>query len=324
VQEGPAPAAAPEAPGRPTVYLATCSWEQRSEREALETDLELAGYTVLPDRSLPGDEDAFITEVGEMLTRADLSIHLVGDTYGGVPVGPSQKSEVILQNEQAILRSQNQGMQRIIWLPEGTDSEHPQQKSFIQQLQEDPQAQLCADLVTADIETVKRVSHFWLRKCEETDEGSPETTDGQGDAGGPPMIYVICDERDRKATVPLRKYLKGRGFDAKLPVFEGDSASVRTANNERLAYCRAAVLFYGAGDEAWKAAVESDLRKARSLRSDDPLPTPYTVLSEPMTDDKTDLIDLEEPNLIDVSGGFEEEACGAFLRSLLTSDAHGA
>ena len=50
-----------------------------------------------------------------MLTRTDLSIHLVGDTYGGVPVGPSQKSEVVLQNEQATLRSQSHGMPRIIW-----------------------------------------------------------------------------------------------------------------------------------------------------------------------------------------------------------------
>ena len=114
----------------------------------------------------------------------------------------------------------------------------------------------------------------------------------------------------------LRKYLKGKGFEAKLPIFEGDAASVRTANDERLARCRAAVLFHGAGDEAWKAAVESDLRKARSLRSDDPLPTPYTVLSEPMTDDKTDLVDLGEPNLIEDSGSFDEEAYGPLLRSL--------
>jgi len=40
-----------------------------------------------------------------LLKRCQLSIHLVGEAYGGVPDGRSQKSVVVLQNELAAKRS---------------------------------------------------------------------------------------------------------------------------------------------------------------------------------------------------------------------------
>ena len=108
---------------------------------------------------------------------------------------------------------------------------------------------------------------------------------------------MICDERDRKATIPLRKFLKAQGFESKIPVFEGDAATVRQSNQDLLSTCDAVVIFYGAGDEAWKRSVDSELRKASGYRtSKTPLAT-FTYLSEPATDDKTELIELEEPTL---------------------------
>jgi hypothetical protein len=105
-------------------------------------------------------------------------------------------------------------------------------------------------------------------------------------------------------------------LEVKLPVFEGDAAAVRQSNQDLLTLCDAVMLFYGAGDEAWKATVETDLKKTKAYRGDRPLPAAYIYLSEPATDDKKDLIDMEEANLIDALRGFSKAGMQPFLSSL--------
>jgi hypothetical protein len=65
-------------PSKPLIYLAECSWDQRQAREALETDLRLHGYPIVPDRHLPREEAAYLGEVARLLAQSALSIHLVG------------------------------------------------------------------------------------------------------------------------------------------------------------------------------------------------------------------------------------------------------
>ncbi len=121
---------------------------------------------------------------------------------------------------------------------------------------------------------------------------------------------------DRPATIALRKFLKSEGFEVKIPIFEGDAASVRQANQELLTECDAVILFYGAGDEAWKRSVESEIKKVKGYRGEKPLLASYTYLAEPSTDDKRELIELEEPNLIKGLGGFSESEIQRFLDDL--------
>ena len=126
---------------------------------------------------------------------------------------------------------------------------------------------------------------------------------------------MICDERDRKATIPLRKFLKSQGFETNIPAFEGDAAAVRQSNQDLLSTCDAAVVFYGAGDEGWKRSVDAELRKAAGYRSSKAPLAPYTYLAEPATNDKTELVDLEEPRLIDCLTGFSEAALADFVKA---------
>jgi len=119
-------------------------------------------------------------------------------------------------------------------------------------------------------------------------------------------VHLICDKRDRPATKDLRKFLMGAGFDVKIPVFEGDAATVRQVNQDLLTQCDAVILFYGAGDEAWKRTVESDLKKMKGYRAEKPLLASFVYLAAPANDDKKELIDFEEPNLINGIEGFSE------------------
>ena len=102
------------------MYLAECSYDRKPQRELIEGELKRLGYPVLPDRRLPTDEAEYVAAVESLLARCALSIHLVGENYGAVPDGPTEKSVGILQNELAVARCRSGALKRLIWLPQGT------------------------------------------------------------------------------------------------------------------------------------------------------------------------------------------------------------
>jgi hypothetical protein len=301
------------AASKPAVYLAEASWDQRQAREALEADLRLHGYPVLPDRQLPRDEAGYVAEVTRLLEQSSLSVHLVGSSDGGVPDGPTQKSVVVLQNELAVEHSRRTGLRRVIWLPDGTVSTHPRQQQFIDMLHKSADAQFGADLMTGNLETFKSGVHTALAQLEKPAPLSL-ARDVAADATG--LVYLLCDQRDRKATIPLRKFLKSQGLDVQIPLFEGDAATVRQDSQNLLAQCDALIVFYGTGDESWKRVVDSDLRKMKGYRGDKRLRASYTYLAEPATAHKTELIEMEEPAVMNGLGGFSEAAVWPFIETL--------
>jgi hypothetical protein len=310
----------PQAPSKPAVYLAECSYDRKQARELVEGELRRLGYPVLPDKRLPvEDEVEYVAAVESLLASCALSIHLVGESYGAVPDGPTGKSVGIHQNELAVARCRSGGLKRLIWLPQGTRSEQAPQQAFIEALHKDAQAQFGADLIAGDIEELRAAIHATLRKIEQPEPKQPERDAicEQADAAEcAKLVYLICDEKDRKASVPVRRLCKQLGFDVALPAFEGDASEVRKTNQDLLASCDAVLLFYGAGDEAWKRAIDNELKKMAGYRGGKPLPARFTYLAEPRTSDKEDLIDMEEPGLIDGLGGFAEAATAKFLQAV--------
>lgn len=310
-----------QATAKPAVYLAECSFNRKQAREILEGELRRHGYTVLPDQQLPREEADYVAAAERLLERCKLSIHLVGDTYGAVPDGPSQKSVVVLQNELAAKLSKSDALKRVIWAPEGTRSEQAQQQAFIDALHHDAEAQVGADLITGDLENLKASIHATLKKLERPEPQLPEAQASAAKSAR--LIYLICNEKDRKATVPLRKFCRGQGFEVAIPAFEGDAAMVREAHQQLLTNADAVILFYGGGDEAWKRTMDNDLKKMPGYRGPKPLSASYTYVADPRTTDKEDLIDMEEPNLINGLGDFSEARMAAFVQAMTLSGARG-
>ena len=325
------PGAVPAA-ARRSIYLAECSYDRRDAREMIESDLLLHGYRVLPEQRLPiEDEAAYVAALDALLAGCCLSIHLIGSQYGAVPDGPGEKSVGVLQNEAAARRSRHCGMLRLIWLPQATHSDHPAQQGFIRILHEDAAAQFGADLVSGDLEEFKTTLHATLARLERPPPAPPEkqpvraaeAAQARADAAGPqaladdaPLVLVLCDEKDRKATIGLRKLLKQAGLDPRLPAFEGDAAALREANQRLLGSCDAVLLYYGAGDDAWKRSTDSELKKSRGLRAGTPWRASLTYLAEPATSDKIDLIEMDAPAVVDGLAGLAETRLLAFAQTL--------
>src|SRR5262245_13638778 len=175
----------PQAPSKPAVYLAECSYDRKQSREFIEGELKRLGYPVLPDKPLPADEAEYLAAVESLLARCALSIHLVGESYGAVPDGPTGKSVGIHQNELAVARCKSGGLTRLIWCPQGTRSEQGRQHEFIEALHQDANAQLVADLIAGDIEELRTAIHTTLNKIEHPEPKQPErdATEAQQPAG---------------------------------------------------------------------------------------------------------------------------------------------
>jgi hypothetical protein len=311
-----------QAASKPAVYLAECSYDRKQARELIEGELKRLGYAVLPDRQLPVDEAEYVAAVESLLQRCALSIHLVGDSYGAVPDGPSGKSASIHQNELSVVRCKRGNLKRLIWLPQGTRSEHASQQAFIDALHRDAQVQFGGDLITGNVEELRAAIHVTLSKVEQSEPIRPQHDASSrqlaaGETKG--LIYLICDERDRKATIPVRKLCKELGFDVELPAFEGGATKVRRANQQLLVNCDAILLFYGAGDEAWKRTIDNELKKMAGYRGGKPPPTKYTYLAGPRTSDKEDLIDMEEPDLVDGLAGFAKAGIAKSLEAVVAA-----
>ena len=164
----------PQAPSKPAVYLAECSYDRKQARGLIEGELKRLGYPVLPDKHLPADEAEYIAAVESLLARCALSIHLVGESYGAVPDGPTAKSVGMHQNELAVARCKSGGLKRLIWLPQGTRSEQAPQQAFIEALHQDANAQFGADLIAGDIEELRAAIHATLKKIEQPEPKQPE------------------------------------------------------------------------------------------------------------------------------------------------------
>jgi len=288
--EAKAKPAEPEGPPKPVIYLAECSWDRGDDREKLRGELRATGYTVLPEQGtrLPQMEADYAAEVKRLLDRCNLSIHVIGANGGAILNGPGRFDVVQLQND---IAARKECLSRLIWLP-ATTSAQPEQQNFIEALRSKAELQRGADLVEDNIEGLKNTLRITLKKLEEpplkkTEEATREI----------PIIYLVCLDADRPATIPLRRFLKAQGLDVQLPLFEGDAAAVRQSHEDLLTKSDAVLVFYGAGNEAWKRTTDADLQKSKSYRRGVPLAI-FTYLAPPLTGHKKDCIDMGEEGLI--------------------------
>ncbi|MCA8974858.1 MAG: TIR domain-containing protein [Planctomycetes bacterium] len=304
------------------VYLAECTKDMRTWREKVKTELEAFGCSVFPDRVLPtGDEGEYRAAVTEAMASARLAIHLIGTSRGTVPEGPSDESTIELQNEIAAARCRERPgeLRRILWLPE-SESDNDRQRQFLVALTEDPEVQFGADPITGDFEELKTAFHAELEELvrpKRTASAGP--SDDNGDGQEARRLYLICVEQDLDAIGPLFEHLDGLGITVDVPVFEGDSAAVREANEEMMKACDGAIIYWGAGDALWKKSIESDLQKAKSLRDGRPLRARFTYVAAPENPRKKLLVRAKDS--IDGIAGFAPEQLAALVEALQGTEA---
>jgi hypothetical protein len=119
-----------------------------------------------------------------------------------------------------------------------------------------------------------------------------------------------------EALSPMIDYLTSQGLSVELPVFSGDAAHVRQANEAFAKTCDAVLVFCGGGDGAWIFHQHNELKRVASLRRETPWRWQGTYVCGPATADKRALVLKKVPGLINGISCFTQELMRPLIDSL--------
>ena len=275
---------APGEPKRQAVYLAESTSDLDDAVDQMRRDLHDRGFRVLPETDLPRRVADYRRKVEECLAACDLAIHPVGAAYGFVPEGETKASNVAIQHDLALARSEAGGLKQVVWIPDAVRDD-PRQAEFVKFLREDSRATATAEILEGGVEEVKTEILDGLdrarkeRERTEAERSAKEASAAAAVSAGagasptsadPPLVYVLCDRADRgtPGLAALRKALMAAGCEPMLPVQDAEDAEALADHREKLESCDAAIIYWGAGTSRWFEAKIADFRK--SLRNRTP------------------------------------------------------
>jgi hypothetical protein len=242
---------------RKTIYLAETGHDLSVQRNIIKRELQRHGYHVLPNQTLPGTVSELERVVRRDLEKSNLSIHLIGSAYGEIPEG-SDKSVVDHQNKLSAERTlqaklNKQEFNRLIWIPSNLMHASERQKSFIESIKRDVEAQEGAEILQTSLEDFKNIMREELMEAVEKTSVSEST--GK-------CIYVMHDRIDHVAVKPYIQMIQDAGFEVLIPEFEGELLELRQKHIENLRNLDAAIIYKGKVNEQWVRMKALDLLKA--------------------------------------------------------------
>ncbi len=320
-QTGSVPAPVPTlspADGR-IVFVAETTMDLDDHLAEVRRDLKDRGFVVLPEGDLPRRARDYRTKVKELLARAELSVHLVGNEYGFIPEGEAQKSNLWIQHEIALERSSAPDFQQVVWIG-GDSASDPRQAAFLDYLRTDPDATARAEMLEGGLEELKTEIHDALAKLERARKiaaEKPKPPALPAPAPDEPLcIYIICDPADRQnpQLVALRRHLLAMGHEPMLPLAGESDADTIEDHREKLASCDASIIYYGAGSPRWFAAKLNDFRKILRNRPK-PVLAKAIYIAGPITTDKRE-VETNEARVLLAGDSFEPATIEPFLARL--------
>ena len=242
---------------RKTIYLAETGHDLSVQRNIIKRELQRHGYIVLPKQTLPVQYSELEKMVKKDLENCTLSIHLVGSAYGEIPEGANQ-SVVDIQNQMAAemsvaKKSRNEDFSRLIWISPNLKNASDRQRSFIDTIKRDVDAQEGAEILQNPLEDFKNIMR------EELLESNERINQEEGNGKS---IYLVHDRVDEQAVKPYREAIEKNGFNVVEPVFEGDLLTVRKNHIDNLRSLDGAIIFKDKVNDQWVRMKVLDLLKA--------------------------------------------------------------
>jgi hypothetical protein len=242
---------------RKNIYLAETGHDLSVQRNIIKRELIRHGYIVMPQQTLPGTLSELEKIVRKDLEECSLSIHLIGSAYGEIPDG-SERSVVDIQNRLAAERSlyakqNNSEFSRLIWIAPVIANASDRQKSFIESIKRDVEAQEGAEILQTPLEDFKNIMREELVESLERKGSGAEL--GKS-------VYLVHDRVDQHEVKALAEVIEKSGYKVLLPDFEGELLDLRKKHIDNLRSFDAAIIFKGKVNEQWVRMKVLDLLKA--------------------------------------------------------------
>jgi Domain of unknown function (DUF4062) len=277
---------------RKTIYLAETGHDLSVQRNIIKRELQRHGYIVLPNRTLPSSSVELEKSVKKDLEECSLSIHLIGSAYGEIPEG-TDRSVIDIQNKLAAetavdKRSRKDEFSRLIWIAPNLKNASDKQKSFIDTIRRDTEAQEGAEIMQNPLEDFKNIMREELLESLERK--------GHDDYQGK-SIYLVHDRVDHPAVKPFVEAIEKSGFKVLIPEFEGDLLELRKVHIENLRKFDGAIIFKGKVNDQWVRMKVLDLLKAPGFGRKKPIQGKAILSAEPSS-----LEGFKNQNLTLISG----------------------
>jgi serine/threonine protein kinase len=304
-----------------TIFLSATTSDLAVHHDRLRRELSELGLHVVPDRPLATHRADLEREVCELLKTCDCIVQIVGPTYGIVPENARQ-SLLELQNGWAAERARQAGVPRFIWMPHGMAVEDERQRAFVERLREVDAGEPTTELLEGTLNAFRDRLVRRLRPAEDTGDGDGESAaDGRAAGrsdGGPPLLYLICDQRDEEAVEGLEDYLFEQGIQVVLPEFSADQEEVAAAHREQLVECDAVMIYYGAARKAWVDIKLRDVVKAVGYGREGPVAY-QAVFVAPPEDRRKERFKAHAADVIRQGGMSvrDSDGMGAFVEKVL-------
>lgn len=292
---------------RKTIYLAETGHDLSVQRNIIKRELQRHGYQVKPNQTLPADARELEKIVRKDLAESNLSIHLIGSAYGEIPTG-GDRSVVDMQNKLAAeksVRAKEAGddFTRLIWISPNLANAPERQRSFIENIKRDVEAQEGAEILQTPLEDFKNIMREELVESEER-----KLTE---DPGGR-SVYLMHDRVDVHDVKPIREVLENSGFRVLVPEFEGELLELRKKHIENLKTFDAAIIYKGKVNDQWVRMKALDLLKAPGFGRKKPI-MGKAILTAPGSTMNAESFRNQNLRVIES----EPELAGASLRSFL-------
>ncbi len=271
------PTAPPSSNGR-VVFVAKPASDMREHYHRLVAELTGKGYSVVPPHGdeIPSDgsAQAFIEAA---LAKAEVSIHLLGESEGPKPEG--LREIVPLQLALAAARitasranggSADPRFYRIVWAPKIFQ---PDPRSGSTTLQRDPHdvlARLGAECDTDkifgnDFGSFREMLVSYLDRLDRPADAAPEDDVKPMAGQSTEKLFVLHDEKDRDLARRLKRALLQYNVEVVLPVRDGDEVKRNALNLDYMRACYGVAICWGLTTEYWTRAQAHQFDSWREL-----------------------------------------------------------
>ena len=242
-------------PSGRTVFLAKPASDMKAAYVRLVTELQGKGFTVAPDpvADVPSDRSAEAF-VNDALSKAEVFVHLVGDSEGFAPEGLDKivKLQLGLARAKSAQTEGPSGQKlnrRIVWAPKILDGGGSAPAGPV--VERDPlkalerfDQQIATDKIDGDI--LSKFIEFLFQYLTET-APKPVVTAA---AGNKLDLYLSYHSADEDYAGAVAQALLESSVKPRIPVADSD-ADARRYNSDLLAKCDAVTLCWGNASEVW-------------------------------------------------------------------------
>jgi hypothetical protein len=302
-----------------TIYLAETSYDQINNRDEIKRELIRHGHIVLPANPFSSDLKELESQIRECLEKADLSVHIVGASYGEIPDG-SDKSIVEIQNQ---LSTEHYGkrkgsdleyLHRLIWMPLNLKARSDQQKIYLDQLKDDIVSTAGAEIIQTPLEILKTVIHSRLQIFDAESRIRKMKESSRSDKKS---VYVLFDKKDESEMSSMIQDIQSRNIEVILPKFESKQIEFLESHRNSLVKSDA-VLLYANKNLNWVNSKLNDVIKAPGFGKQFPFDA-KAILIKDSSIAKDKIADFGDLIMLNGDGKDKKTDLGPFLDKIASS-----